>query len=34
MTRKQDDQKQKRVAFYLRVSTDDQADKYGIDLQK
>lgn len=28
------EQNQLRVAFYLRVSTDDQAEKYGIDLQK
>lgn len=27
-------QEQKRVAFYIRVSTDDQADKYGPDLQR
>lgn len=25
---------QLRVAIYLRVSTDDQADKYGLDLQR
>lgn len=25
--------KQLRVAFYIRVSTDDQVDKYGIDAQ-
>lgn len=25
---------QQRVALYLRVSTDDQVEKYGIDLQK
>jgi site-specific DNA recombinase len=29
-----DDQNQLRVALYLRVSTDDQVEKYGIDLQK
>jgi DNA invertase Pin-like site-specific DNA recombinase len=23
-----------RVAFYLRVSSEDQAEKYGIDLQE
>ncbi len=34
MATKKDDQVQKKVAFYLRVSTDDQADKYGLDLQK
>ena len=34
MPRYIDDQDQKRVAFYLRVSTDDQADKYGMGLQK
>jgi site-specific DNA recombinase len=34
MAIKKDDQVQKRVAFYLRVSTDDQADKYGLPLQK
>lgn len=27
-------EEQKRVAFYIRVSTDDQADKYGPDLQR
>ena len=25
---------QQRVALYLRVSTDDQVDKYGLDAQR
>ncbi len=29
-----EEQNQLRVALYLRVSTDDQVEKYGIDLQK
>src|SRR5262245_5810938 len=29
-----DEQNQLRVALYLRVSTDDQTEKYGLDLQK
>lgn len=29
-----DEQNQLRVALYLRVSTDDQVEKYGIDLQR
>lgn len=32
--KKLDDQEQLRVALYLRVSTDDQVEKYGLDLQK
>lgn len=29
-----DDNEQKRVALYLRVSTEDQKEKYGLDLQE
>ena len=32
--KKIDEQSQLRVALYLRVSTDDQVEKYGLDLQK
>ncbi|OGH12019.1 MAG: hypothetical protein A2857_03715 [Candidatus Levybacteria bacterium RIFCSPHIGHO2_01_FULL_36_15] len=32
--KKLDEQNQLRVALYLRVSTDDQVEKYGLDLQK
>ena len=31
---KLEEQNQLRVALYLRVSTDDQVEKYGLDLQK
>ena len=34
MTKIIEEQNPLRVALYLRVSTDDQAEKYGIDLQK
>lgn len=34
MNNKPDEQNQLRVALYLRVSTDDQAEKYGIELQR
>ena len=29
-----DEETQLKVAFYIRVSTDEQAEKYGVDLQK
>ena len=29
-----EDNEQKRVALYLRVSTEDQKEKYGLDLQE
>lgn len=34
MIKNSEDQSPLRVALYLRVSTDDQVEKYGIDLQK
>ncbi len=32
--KKLNEQNQLRVALYLRVSTDDQVEKFGLDLQK
>lgn len=31
---KEEEEKQRKVAFYLRVSTDEQADKFGLDAQR